>query len=146
MTKPHISSGGVIYRILPKNKIEVLLLHQRISRKWHLPKGTHEGQESLEETALREVEEETGLKVEIEKYLGKLPSLKEDGSPKITHYFLMKPGEGNFDGRSHEDKDKYDRVKWVEIEKAKKLLKEFREFEEEKDAVGMAEKAIKEKI
>lgn len=58
MKKPHISSGGVIYRILPKNKIEVLLIHQRISHKWHLPKGTHEGKESLEETALRETEEE----------------------------------------------------------------------------------------
>lgn len=100
----------------------------------------------MEKTVLREVEEETGLKVEIEKYLGKLPSLKEDGSPKITHYFLMKLGEGDFNKRSHEDKDKYDRVEWVEIEKAKELLSEFREFEEEKDAVEMAEKAIKEKI
>ena len=57
----------------------------------------------------------------------------------------MKPGEEDFDGRSHEDRDKYDRIEWVEIEKAKKLLSEFREFEEEKDAVRMAEKAIEEK-
>ncbi len=147
MAKIHISSGGVIYKIFPKNKIEILLLHQRISHKWHLPKGTQEGKESLERTALREVQEETGLKAEIEKYLCKLPSLKEDGSPKITHYFLMKPVEGDFDGRSHEDKNKYDRMEWVEIEKAKKLLllKKFKEFEDEKNAVEAAEKAIKEK-
>ena len=59
----------------------------------------------------------------------------------------MKPVEGDFDGRSHEDKNKYDRMEWVEIEKAKKLLllKKFKEFEDEKNAVEAAEKAIKEK-
>lgn len=143
MTKVHISSGGVIYRISPENKIEVLLLHQRVSRKWHLPKGTQEGKESLEKTALREVEEETGLKVEIEKYLCKLPSLKEDGRQKITHYFLMKAVKGDFDGRSHEDKNKYDMIEWVEIEKAKQLLREFTEFEKEEDILEKAEKIIK---
>ena len=71
------------------------------------------------------------------------PTPKEDGGPKITHYFLMKPVEGDFDGRSHEDKNKYDKIEWVEIEKAKKLLKKFKEFEDEKNAVEVAEKIIK---
>ena len=55
----------------------------------------------------------------------------------------MKPVEGDFDGRSHEDKNKYDKIEWVEIEKAKKLLKKFKEFEDEKNAVEVAEKIIK---
>jgi len=133
MEKVHISSGGVIYRITPKNKIEILLLHQRISHKWHLPKGTQKHGENLEQTALREVREETGCEVIIEKYLGKLPSFKEDKTPKITHYFLMKVVNGNFNGRSDEDKNKYDKIEWVEIEKAKKLLKKFTEFEKEEE-------------
>jgi len=135
MIKTHISSGGVIYRINPENKIEVLLLHQRVSKKWHLPKGTQEQGEDLEQTALREVREETGYEVEIEKYLGKLSSVKENGTPKITHYFLMKAVNGNSNGRSDEDKNKYDKVEWIEIERAKKLLKEFTEFEREEEVI-----------
>jgi len=140
MAKVHISSGGVIYRITPKKQIEILLLHKK-NGKWHLPKGTQKEGESLEKTVLREVKEETGIEAEIEKYLGKLPSLKEDGSPKITHYFLMKPIGKELDIFNHEEK--YDKVEWVEIKKANKLLKEFREFEEEKKAVEAAEKIIK---
>jgi 8-oxo-dGTP diphosphatase len=129
MNKPHISSGGVIYRISDKNQREILLLHKK-NGKWHLPKGTQEKGEGLEETALREVKEETGFEAEIEKYLGKLSSVKENGTPKITHYFLMKPTKkiGDYE-------KKYDKLEWVEIEEAKKLLKEFTEFEKEEKII-----------
>jgi len=135
-SKTHISSGGVIYRISSKKQIEILLLHKK-NGKWHLPKGTQEKGESLEETALREIREETGFEVKIKKYLGNLSSLKEDKTPKITHYYLIKPVK-KFGDREQ----KYDRVEWVEIEKAKKLLSEFTEFEKEEEIVEVAEKTV----
>ncbi len=141
MAEIHISSGGVIYRITPEKQIETLLLYRKRTNSWHLPKGTREKGESLEKTALREVKEETGLGVEIEKYLGELHSLKEDKTPKITHYFLMKPIGRELEIFNHEEK--YDKVEWIEIEKAKELLKEFKEFEKEEEIVEFAEKAIK---
>lgn len=141
MNKTHISSGGVIYRISPKKQIEILLLHRKETDSWHLPKGTQEEGEDLVKTALREAREETGLDVDIEKHLGSLPSLKEDGTPKVTHYYLMKPIGKELDIFNHEDK--YDKVEWLEIKKAKKLLKEFTEFEKEEEIVEKAEKIIK---
>lgn len=138
MAKTHISSGGVIYRIVPKKQIEILLLYRKRTNSWHLPKGTQEKGENLEKTALREVAEETGFEAKIEKYLSKLPSLKEDKTPKITHYYLMKPIKKIAD-HDHE----YNETKWVEINKAKKLLKEFTEFEKEEKIVEVAERVIK---
>ncbi len=141
MAKIHISSGGVVYKISEKNQIEILLLHRKETGSWHLPKGTQEDGESLIDTAMREIKEETGLEVEIEKYLGKLISLKEDKTPKITHYFLMKPIGKELDIFNHEDK--YDKVEWLEIKKVKKLLSEFRDFEREEEIIEVAEKIIK---
>lgn len=144
MKKPHISSGGVIYRILPKNKIEVLLLYREKSDSWHLPKGTLENDENLVKAASRETTEETGWKVETEKYLGKLASKKEDKIPKITHYYLMKPLKKVANG-DHE----HDQVEWIEIKKAKKLLQKFRarkKAEKEKKIIKVAERIIKEKL
>ncbi len=141
MVKTHISSGGVIYRISTPSQIEILLLHKKETNTWHLPKGTQENRESLSQTALREVNEETGFQAKIEKYLGKLPSLKENGNPKLTHYYLMKPITKT---RDHENK--YDKLEWVEIEKAKKMLAKFTEFENEKGIIEIAEKIIKQKL
>ena len=53
-----ISSGGVVYRER-RGVTEVALI--RVGRRWCLPKGQVEEGEKLEETALREVSEETGL-------------------------------------------------------------------------------------
>ena len=60
------SAGAVIFR-REKDKIKYLLLHypsatRRPNDYWDLPKGHIEGKEKIEETARREVEEETGLK------------------------------------------------------------------------------------
>jgi len=144
MDKTHISSGGVIYKVSENNQIKILLLHRKETDSWHLPKGTQNEGEDLIKTAMREVKEETGLDVDIEKYLGTLPSLKEDGAQKLTHYYLMKPIGRELDIFNHEEK--YDKVEWLEIEKAKKLLSEFKEFEKEEEIVGVAERFIKEKF
>lgn len=143
MIDTHISRGGVIYKVSENNQIEILLLHKKETDSWHLPKGTQKEGESLTDTVLREVKEETGFQVKIEKYLGNLPSLKEDNSPKLTHYYLMKPIGKELEIFNHEEK--YDRVEWVEIKKAKKLLSEFKEFEKEEEILEVAEKFIKKK-
>ncbi|MGZ8481758.1 MAG: NUDIX domain-containing protein, partial [Candidatus Limnocylindria bacterium] len=59
------SAGGVVIRTVD-GRIEVVLVHRRSPRLWALPKGTPDSGETLEETALRETREETGLEVEIE--------------------------------------------------------------------------------
>lgn len=129
----HVSCGGVIVREKDGQK-EVLLLY-RLKKKgwdfdsWHLPKGTKRKDESFEESARREVLEETGYEVEVIKKLGILKShyeIKGQRINKKTHYFLCKSLR-----RVHKDIKEHDGVEWVEIGEAIKKLAKFPLFETE---------------
>lgn len=59
------SCGAILYRIRPDRVIEYLILYQHRSGTWSIPKGHIDANETEEETALREVWEETGLTVTL---------------------------------------------------------------------------------
>ena len=85
-----VSCGGVV---IFRGKI--LLLYKSYKNKydgWVLPKGTVEEGESHEQTALREVKEETGVNANIVKYVGKSVysfNVPEDIVEKEVHWYLM---------------------------------------------------------
>ena len=89
----------------------MLALCGRRSGLWALPKGTPDPGESLEQTALREVREETGLEVEIEAPLGHIEywfARPGERIHKRVHFYLM-----GARGGSVEDHDpEFDTVDW----------------------------------
>lgn len=100
---------------------------------WTLPKGTPDPGETTEQTALREVGEETGLEVRI---VAPLPSIEyafvQDGTRihKTVHYFLMAPTGGDLARHDAE----FERVRWVAFEEAASLLS----FATERELVATA--------
>jgi 8-oxo-dGTP pyrophosphatase MutT (NUDIX family) len=113
------SAGGVVYREAGGD-FEVLLCGRSAEHLWALPKGTPEPGESLRQTALREVREETGLGVEIVSELGTIeyqfdrPALSVRFD-KTVHHFLMRPdGSGRLDAHDAE----YDCIEWVAADEA----------------------------
>ena len=91
---------------------------------WALPKGTPEHGESIEQTARREVSEETGLGVEIVCDLGTIEygfARPAQGLrfEKTVHHFLMRP---NGDGRVEDHDHEYDRVEWFAAPAALRLM------------------------
>ena len=65
--EPVVSSGGLIFN----EEGKILILRRKIEKNWVLPKGKQELGETLEENALREVEEETGISnLEIDRHIG----------------------------------------------------------------------------
>ena len=118
-----VSAGGVVYRHGPHG-VEIVLCGRTREALWALPKGTPEYGESLAETALREVREETGMGVTIVDDLGSIEY--EFSRPaqsvrfeKTVHHFLMQPdGSGSVALHDRE----YDRIEWFAAEEALRLM------------------------
>ena len=116
-----ISSGAVVFRKYD-NGYRVVLAHKRKLDIWCLPKGKMEAGETREQTALREVEEETGVKGQITAYLDEVHYNYTDkrrglALDKTVYFFLMEYGSGNFDSHDHE----MDMVSWFDLGEAKKI-------------------------
>ncbi len=117
------SAGGIVVRHAGGAPWLVIgsRRRERDGRTWTLPKGTPEAGESTEETAIREVMEETGLEVRI---TGPLDSIEyffvQSGTRihKTVHYFLMEPVGGDLAGHDHE----FDEVRWIRFDEASATL------------------------
>lgn len=117
-TRRAVSSGGVVSR-KRDSRIEVALIARSGKTVWCLPKGAVEKGESLEETAHREVEEETGLSGSV---LEKIDDIdywfywKPDKTRyhKTVHFFLLRYEKGE----PRSDDIEVDDVQWVPIDEA----------------------------
>jgi 8-oxo-dGTP pyrophosphatase MutT (NUDIX family) len=115
---------------------EIVLGQRRRERDgvtWSLPKGTPNDQETLEETALREVTEETGLEVRILAPIGPIEyQFVQRGTRihKTVHYYLMEPTGGDLARHDRE----FQHVRWVPIAEAETIMS----FSTERDIVGRA--------
>lgn len=112
-----VSAGGVVYRE-QDGRIDVLLL-QTPGGQWGLPKGTPDNGETIEETALREAREETGLQVAIEDKIGTIEywfvaAEERERIHKYVHFWLMRPVGGSLDRHDHE----HIAVDWFPLAKA----------------------------
>ena len=121
-TERAVSAGGVVWR-RAADQFEVLLCGRPAERLWALPKGTPEPGETIEQAALREVREETGVTVETDGVVGDIKywfSRPQDGVrySKTVHHFLMRPTGGDPGLHDHE----FDEVRWVPVGEALKLM------------------------
>lgn len=115
------AAGGVIYR-WGESGAEIVLVARKRERLWALPKGTPEASETIEETALREVREETGLETNIIETLGtvRYTFMSRGGEriDKTVHHFLLEATGGHFDDHD----DEFDHVGWYNIHEAQRRL------------------------
>jgi len=115
-----IAAGGVVMR-RRNDDWEVVLAGRQSDGTWVFPKGTPDRGESIEETAEREVREETGLDVRILRPLGQTDywfAAPGERVHKFVHFFLMEPTGGDVSRHDHE----YDEVRWVPADEARRLL------------------------
>ena len=113
-----VSSGGVVYRWV-KGTLQVVLCGRDEPVRWSLAKGTPDPGETLEETALREVNEETGLVPVIEDKIRSIDYWFSDKDSdvrfhKTVHFYLMSHVGG--DTSLHDPE--FDVVRWFPYEEA----------------------------
>jgi 8-oxo-dGTP diphosphatase len=106
------AAGGLVVR-----DGKVLLVHRPKYDDWSFPKGKCDAGESDEVCALREVEEETGLRCELLDEIGETSYRDARGRPKIVRYWRMRPVVGQFTPH-----DEVDEIRWETPELAAGLL------------------------
>jgi 8-oxo-dGTP diphosphatase len=110
------ASGGVVWRRAPRG-IEVALVHRPRYDDWSFPKGKLGPGESWEDAALREVEEEIGLRCRLGHELPPTSYRDPKGRAKVVRYWMMEPLDGEF-APSRE----VDEMRWVGVGDAKRVL------------------------
>jgi 8-oxo-(d)GTP phosphatase len=121
------AAGGVVYRKTPKGKIRVLMVHRQQYDDWTLPKGKADNGESPEETAIREVLEETGQRCRIVAPLG-ATRYRVQGGVKEVHWFAMKPLP---DSPGFTKNAEVDRIKWL----SRRKLLERLSYEQDRELI-----------
>lgn len=110
------AAGGVVVRGRP-DELEVVIVHRPRYDDWTLPKGKVRSGESDQAGALREVEEETGLRCELHEEVGSTSYSDAAGRPKLVRFWLMRPVGGELRA-AHEVDD----ARWLPFDDALDLL------------------------
>ena len=106
------AAGGVVAR-----DGRLLLVHRPKYDDWTFPKGKADPGESDEDCAVREVEEETGLRCELGEELPSTHYTDSRGRPKRVRWWRMEPVAGEFTPT-----DEVDEIRWLPPEEAAALL------------------------
>lgn len=110
------AAGGLVVRRLGSG-LEVLLVHRPAYDDWTFPKGKADPGEADAHCALREVEEETGLRCELGEEIGETRYRDNRDRPKVVRYFAMHPLDGSF-----EPHREIDDACWLSVDSALDLL------------------------
>jgi 8-oxo-dGTP pyrophosphatase MutT (NUDIX family) len=124
LTKQQVSAGGVAFR-RARGKVYVALISVGERGRWQLPKGLVGKNEPVEEAAVREVREETGLETETVSPIDVVEYwyFASSGSGRIrfhkfVHFFLLRYRAGRTSNHDHEVNE----ARWVELTRAEEML------------------------
>ena len=118
MKRPIRAAGGVVFRTTKKGNLKVLVAHRPRYDDWSFPKGKANPGETQEQTAVREVLEETGYHCRIVTAIGTTKHRLASGNKEVS-WFAMRPLP---DTRGFKKNSEVDRIKWLTRKAAHSLL------------------------
>ena len=113
------AAGGAVWRRRPGGDVEVALIHRPRYDDWSLPKGKLDRGERWKDAALREVEEEIGLRCELGEELSPIGYTDNKGRSKVVRYWLMR---APLEPADFTVNDEVDELRWLNGQKALKRL------------------------
>ncbi|HEV2953336.1 MAG TPA: NUDIX hydrolase [Candidatus Dormibacteraeota bacterium] len=121
------AAGGIVCRPGPADLTEIVVVHRPRYDDWTLPKGKLDPGETMEEAAVREVAEETGLHCTLVRAAGTTQYIDRRGREKVVKYWVMWPMSGKFLAS-----DEVDEIRWLTVEEALPLLS----YQRDRDLLG----------
>ncbi len=115
------AAGAVVWRVVD-GRIRVLIIHRTRRRDTSLPKGKVDPGETLPQTAVREVHEETGLRVALGVPLGAIEYGISGGRRKSVSYWAADATDAMVEAGRFEPGDEVESGEWVSIPNARKRL------------------------
>ena len=110
------AAGGVLWREVD-GEVRVAVVHRPRYDDWSLPKGKLDPGEGWEVAALREVEEEIGLRCRLGRELPPVSYKDRKGRDKVVRYWMMQPKDGEFVPNAEVDE-----LRWLVPDAAAGLL------------------------
>jgi broad specificity phosphatase PhoE/8-oxo-dGTP pyrophosphatase MutT (NUDIX family) len=125
------AAGGLVFKKTSKGNIKILVAHRPSYDDWSLPKGRADKGETPEETAIREVLEETGQRCRIVAPIGTTRYRISRGIKEVN-WFAMRPLP---DSPGFKKNKEIDAIQWVTTSQARRII----DYDTDKDLIGGAD-------
>jgi 8-oxo-dGTP diphosphatase len=120
--EPVLAAGAVCWKVTAKGKLRILVVHRTQHKDTSLPKGKLDPGETLPETAVREIAEETGLIVGLGAPLGIVEYLMPNGREKKVYYWAAEVEPLAIANSTFVSNDEIEELTWMGLKKARKRL------------------------
>ena len=122
MTETAVYAAGAVCWRLVDGKVQILVIHRTVHGDVTIPKGKVDPGESLPETAVREIKEETGLSIRLGVPLGISNYSMPNGRDKIVHYWAAEVNPEAILRSTFVPNAEVAALEWVTIKRARSYL------------------------
>ena len=133
-----VAAGALLWR-WEKGVLKVLVIHRARYDDWSWPKGKLDRGESVPEAAIREIREETGLRVSLGAKLNEIEYKIEQGNRKVVHYWAAKVTDKAIAQQNFVPDEEVSSLEWLTVPEAKKRLTYKYDIEPLKLLQGLAD-------
>ena len=119
---PVLAAGAVCWKVTAKGKLQILLVRRTQHKDVSLPKGKVDPGETLPETAVREIAEETGLAIGLGTPLGLVEYQLPNGRDKTVYYWAAEVAPLAIANSTFVSNDEIEELDWVSVERARRIL------------------------
>jgi 8-oxo-dGTP pyrophosphatase MutT (NUDIX family)/phosphohistidine phosphatase SixA len=122
VTSPILAAGAVCWKVTAKGNLKILVVHRTQHRDVSLPKGKVDAGETLPETAVREIAEETGLIIGLGPPLGVVEYALPNGRDKVVYYWSAEVSPSAIANSTFVSNDEIESLTWMKLDKARARL------------------------